>query len=188
MAVSPTPRKPAAKARRLPTLPTGAAFHESDPADYPHFRVVHEGVGQFRRDNIVNGRQFGPGTELQRLVDLGAVQQLTPQEEEQLADNMADDADDADEDADPSLRLAEPDPHATRAPGTTAVVPQATPEQVVKDVIPKATGAGPSLTGVAPALAGTTTGAAGPQPPAAKPKAAPADATAAGGAEPPPAR
>jgi hypothetical protein len=71
----PAPRRPA----RLIDNPTGDAFNNLQD-DGRRFEVLHTSVGTVLAGSVVSAREFGPGATMQRLIDLGAIRELTPEE------------------------------------------------------------------------------------------------------------
>jgi hypothetical protein len=76
------PRGSGAAPRYRDVLPEGEAFKEH--SDDRKFQVLHTGVGAHAQGGIVDAKDFGPGATIKRMLDLGAIRQLTSDEVEAL--------------------------------------------------------------------------------------------------------
>lgn len=72
-----------AQPQPLADNPYGEAFVNLAD-DGRRFRILQDGVGQFTQGKVVSAKDLGPGATLQRMVDLGAIAELTASEVQAL--------------------------------------------------------------------------------------------------------
>jgi hypothetical protein len=75
---------PDTKPQRILRVPTGDAFDNLQD-DGRRYRVLHHGVGSLQRgSDLRTARDFGPGADIERLLNLGAIREVTAREMDEL--------------------------------------------------------------------------------------------------------